>query len=444
MSRMRGTVAITPAGGAPAGRGTRAEPVGDPSDGLHVLLDMIRTGVGHTRPELVRQSGLGRKVVTQRVGQLISCGLVADDALGPSTGGRAPRELRFRSDGGVILVAELAGSRVSVGLTDLAGRLLERHAEPADIKNNVEKTLTRVEELFDRMLAARTPDDPPVWGVGVGVLGPVDAATGRPVGLPRMPGWAGYPVRGRFADRYDVPVWVDNEVNLMALGEFRAGAGRDERDIAFIKIGTGIGAGLISAGRLHRGAQGAAGEIGHTAVVDDETLVCWCGNTGCLVEVASGIALARLGEAAAAEGRSAYLAALHADGRAIDARAIAAGAAAGDPASAELLTSAGQYIGQAAATLINAFNPGLLLLGGGVAAAAGDMLLAAIRRTVYRRSLPLSTRDLRIAFSPLGDTAGLVGAAFMVVDELLSLRHLGRWIDHGSPAGRAGLIHAAG
>ena len=159
-----------------------------------------------------------------------------------------------------------------------------------------------------------------------------------------------------------------------------------------------------------------------------------------MAEVAGGRARARLGKAAADNGHSPYLAALRSDGHQIDARDVAAAAAAGDPASVELLTRAGQYIGQAAATLVNNFNPALILIGGGVAA-AGDMLLAAIRQTVYRRSLPLSTRDLRIAFSPLSDTAGLVGAAFMVIDELLSREHLGRWIDNGSPAGRAKLIH---
>jgi glucokinase-like ROK family protein len=442
MSLMKSAAVSPPAirTSRPREGGGLAGAVGDQPDSLHTVLELIRAGVGRTRPELVRHSGLGRKVVTQRVEQLIRCGLVADGELGPSTGGRAPRELRFRADGGILLVAELGGTSISVGITDLAGHLLDQHEEPADINDGPEKLLGLVEDLFDQMLADHAPAGPSVWGIGIGVLGPVNAATGRPVALPHMPGWADYPVRDRLAARYDVPVWVENEINLMALGEFRAGLGRGERDIAFIKIGSGIGAGLISAGRLHRGAHGAAGEIGHIAVVDDESVLCWCGNTGCLAELAGGRALARLGGVAADSGHSPYLAALRSGGHQIDARDVAAAAAAGDPAGVELLTRAGQYIGQAAATLVNNFNPALILIGGGVAA-AGDMLLAAIRRTVYRRSLPLSTRDLRIAFSPLSDTAGLVGAAFMVIDELLSREHLGRWIDNGSPAGRAALIH---
>src|SRR5690349_5747271 len=200
-------------------------------DGLHMVLDLIRAGLGRTRPELVRRSGLGRKLVTQRVDQLIASGLVADGELGRSTGGRAPRELWFRADAGTLLVAELGGSSLSVGVSDLTGRLLEQHEEAAECGSGPDMILGRIEELFDRMVAGRAPTGPPVWGVGIGVLGPVNAATGRPIALPHMPGWADYPVRDRLADRYDAPVWVDNEVNLMALGEFRGGLGRGERDM---------------------------------------------------------------------------------------------------------------------------------------------------------------------------------------------------------------------
>jgi glucokinase-like ROK family protein len=415
-------------------------PAAERPDSLYTVLDLIRGGVSRTRPELVGHSGLGRKVVTQRVEQLIACGLVEDGELGRSTGGRAPRQLRFRVDGGILLVAELGYTSISVGLTDLAGRLLDHQEEPAEINAGPEKCLDRVEELFDGMLARRAAESPRPWGVGMGVLGPVNAATGRPVALPLMPGWADYPVRDRLATRYDVPVWVDNEVNLMALGELRGGLGRREQEVVFIKIGSGIGAGLISAGRLVRGALGAAGEIGHITVTDDDSIQCWCGKTGCLVQVAGGDALARAGASAADSGRSPWLAARRSTGHRIDAADIAAAAADGDPASIELLARAGRLVGRAAATVVNTLNPSLIIIGGGVAA-AGDMLLAAIRQGVYRHSLPLSTRDLRIAFSPLSDRAGLAGAAAMVIDQLLSREHLGQWIDNGSPTGRADLIH---
>ena len=125
-----------------------------------------------------------------------------------------------------------------------------------------------------------------LWGIGIGVPGPVEFATGRPVSPPIMPGWDGYPIRERFAARYGAPVWVDNDVNVLALGEWRSGVAAGHDDVVVVKIGTGIGAGIISGGRLHRGAQGSAGDVGHIQVVDDPAVVCRCGNIGCLEALA--------------------------------------------------------------------------------------------------------------------------------------------------------------
>ena len=138
-----------------------------------------------------------------------------------------------------------------------------------------------------------------LWGIGIGVPGPVEFETGRPISPPIMPGWDGYPIRERFAERYGAPVWVDNDVNVLALGEWRSGVAAGHDNVVVVKIGTGIGAGIISGGRLHRGAQGSAGDVGHIQVIDDPTVVCRCGNMGCLEALAGGEAIGRAGEAAA-------------------------------------------------------------------------------------------------------------------------------------------------
>lgn len=250
-----------------------------------------------------------------------------------------------------------------------------------------------------------------------------------------MPGWDGYSVRDRLARRYDVPTWVDNDVNLMALGELRLGLARGEQDVVFIKIGTGIGAGLISGGRLHRGAQGAAGDVGHVAVVDDAAVICRCGNVGCLEALAGGAALGRLATEAARTDRSPFLARRLAESESGILRASDLGGAAiyGDAFAVEVFGQTGRHIGHMLATLVNFYNPSLVVIGGGVAS-VGDLLLASIRETVYRRSLPLATRDLRIARSALSGLSGLHGAAFVVIDELLSRQRLPLWISDGSPA----------
>ncbi|PRX46188.1 glucokinase-like ROK family protein [Prauserella shujinwangii] len=412
-------------------------------DSLATVLDLIRTGAARTRPEIGRHSGLGRTVVTQRVNQLAACGLVEEGALGPSSGGRAPRELRFRARAGVILAAELGATSVGTGVTDLAGHVLAEREEPTDIAQGPEPVLERVENLFDELIAevrATYPDeDLAVWGIGIGLPGPVEFATGRPSAPPIMPGWDGYPVRDRLATRFDAPVWVDNEVNTMALGELRAGSAKGQRDILYVKIGTGIGAGLVSGGQLHRGSQGCAGDIGHAAVADDQAVVCRCGNTGCLEAYAGGAALARDGLVAAREGRSPFLADVLATTGTIRAADISRAAQSGDRTSVELLTRAGRLIGSLLATLVSFYNPALVIIGGGVAG-AGDLLLAAVRESVYRRSLPLATRELRITRSTLSDRAGLVGAAFMAIDELFAPERLAHWVDAGSPAGEPRLV----
>ena len=253
-----------------------------------------------------------------------------------------------------------------------------------------------------------------------------------------MPGWDGYDVRGHLAERFHAPVWVDNDVNVMALGELRGGLAQGQRDVVYIKVGSGIGAGLVSAGRLHRGAQGCAGDIGHVAAVDGGDVVCRCGKTGCLEALAGGAALARDGAAAAASARSPYLAGVVASGRAVTATDVSAGATHGDPVCVELLSHSAHLVGEALARIVNFFNPSLILIGGGVAQ-AGDLYLAEIRQSVFSRSLPLATRSLQILRSPLGDMAGMRGAAFMVTDELFSRDLLGSWIGRGTPAGQVKL-----
>lgn len=412
----------------------------DHVESLALVLAGVRAGGLHTRPELVRQLDLGRNVVSQRVVQLMDYGLLDEGRLAPSTGGRPSRELRFRSEAGLLLVVELGASHLQVGLTDLHGELVAQRAEPWDVASGPDTTLDHVEQLFDELLAGR-PDTPPLWGVGAGLPGPVEFAEGRPIAPPIMPGWDAYPVRERLSARYQVPAWVDNDVNVMALGELRAGIGRGEKELLYVKVGTGIGAGLISRGRLHRGAQGAAGDIGHVSVLDDDSVLCRCGNTGCLEAVAGGYALARDGLATARTGHSRSLAEVLEAAGSVAVRDIIDAARSGDAASLALLNRSGRLVGRVLATLVNFYNPSLIVMGGQVAW-GDEVFLSELRRTVYGRSTALAARDLRIKTSPLGDRVGLLGAAFLVADQLFSRDCLGQWIHKGSPVGLPGLSTA--
>ncbi len=371
----------------------RSEMSTEQLDTLALVIDLIRAHGHITRPELVRRAGLGRAVVTQRVSELIDLGVAEDGDPAPSTGGRPAREIRIRADAGSILAAELGATSISVALSDLACRTRLEREEPMDVAAGPEACLAQLERLFDGLLSHSQDPCPPLWGIGVGLPGPVEFATGRPIAPPIMPGWDDYPVRERLRERHGVPVWVDNEVNVMALGELRAGLAAGERHALYVKIGTGIGAGLISNGRLHRGAQGCAGS---------------------LTSMAGAEALLR---------QAAIVAAKHPDGplsrlfrlgqpRVEDLLRLAEE---GDAASVGLLREAAEDVGRTIAVCVDFFNPSLVVISGGLGS-SGDRFLAEVRKVVYGNALALATRDLQIRPSPLGPDAGVLGAAQLALD----------------------------
>ncbi|MFC8013435.1 ROK family protein, partial [Streptomyces cinereoruber] len=255
-------------------------------------------------------------------------------------------------------------------------------------------------------------------GAGIGVPGPVRFPEGVPVAPPIMPGWDGFPVREALSQELGCPVMVDNDVNLMAMGERHAGVARSVDDFLCVKIGTGIGCGIVVGGRVHRGATGSAGDIGHIQVEPDGR-PCACGNHGCLEAHFGGAALARDAEDAARDGRSEELAARLAAAGHLTAVDVAAAAAAGDATSLALIREGGRRVGQVIAGLVSFFNPGLVVIGGGVTG-LGHNLLASVRTQVYRQSLPLATGNLPIVLGELGQTAGVTGATRLISDHLFS------------------------
>jgi glucokinase-like ROK family protein len=400
-------------------------------DAIVAVLELVRRGKAHSRSALVERTGLSRAVVTQRVNELLARGFLVETTA-PSTGGRPPKQLELRADAGHVLVADIGATSIDVAIADATGQVLAHIGEPADVAEGPDPILGQVDDLLARLLETHeAPGE--LWAVGIGVPGPVEFRTGHPISPPIMPGWEGYPVREHFVARHHVPVWVDNDVNIMALGEWRAGLAHGHDDFIFVKVGTGIGSGIVSNGRIHRGAQGSAGDIGHVQVASDDQQVCRCGKLDCLEAHAGGAALAREGTLLAESGESVRLATVLADRGRITARDVIRAARAGDPATVRLLDHSAHLVGQTLAGLANFFNPSLIVVGGGVAH-AGDAYLATIRQVIYARSTALATRDLLVQISRLGNRAGVIGGASMVLDELFSAPQLARWIDHGSPA----------
>lgn len=369
-----------------------------------VILDLVRSGGAHTRAELAARTGLARSTVSQRVDTLASHGLLVAGADNASTGGRPPGTLEFNADAGVVLAGDIGATHTRVAITDLAGRVLVERTEDLAVAAGPDVVLGWVEHAFDGLLDEIGRDPAGVRGVGVGLPGPVEFATGRPVNPPIMPGWNMHPVGARLSQRFGAPALVDNDVNIMALGEHWTNW-RDRDFLFFVKIGTGIGSGIVAGGRVHRGADGAAGDIGHIHVPDHDDVVCRCGNVGCLEAIAGGGAMATT---LASRGLPTST------GRDVVDQVLA-----GQRDAVRLVRQAGLSIGGVLASCVNLLNPGVIVLGGDVAN-AGEPLLAGIREVVYKRSLPLATGRLQIALSELGDEAGIIGAAVMVLETVLA------------------------
>lgn len=410
---------------------------------LAQIVDLVRAGTATTRPELETVTGLGRTIVNDRVREGMELGVLGETEAAPSgqRRGRPSRSIRFRTDAGLILAASLGEVSLHAAVTDLDGRELAREFRSIDVQDGPETVLRAVHGSFGRLLR-KVGGPAPVWAIGVGLPSPMDHATGRVVTPPILPGWAGFDVRSWFASRYDAPVWVDNEVNLMALGEWERGAPQERRDLLYVKVATGIGSGLVTDGRLHRGDSGAAGDIGHVRVTDDPGAVCRCGKTGCLEAVAGGWALVRTLTEHARTGDSRFLAERLSTAGSLTAEDIGQAAAAGDEAARSVVSRAARVIGTAIGGVVSFANPGTLVLGGGVLR-AGGLFFEEFRRAVLDGAIELATQNLTIRTASLGDTEGTTGAALLAAENLLRPAALQIWLADGSPAGSADRLHAA-
>ncbi|MGW0549665.1 ROK family protein [Streptomyces altiplanensis] len=367
------------------------------------VLKLISSGAVTTRADIARLTGLARSTVSQRVDALVAHGFVDEEADGPSTGGRPPRRLQLRTREHAVAGVDLGASHCRVSLMDIGGATLAAREDPLSIADGPDSVLRHVERTLHALLEEADLEPRTLRSIGVGVPGPVEFSTGRPVDPPIMPGWHQYPIPEFFAARFGVRALVDNDVNVMALGEQRT-AFPDCRYLLYIKVGTGIGCGIVADGRLHRGAQGCAGDIGHIRVGDEGDL-CRCGNSGCLEAVAGGSAIA------------ARLAGLGLD--AASGSDVVRLVKSGNRDAVRMVREGGRAVGEVLAGLVNFFNPDTVVLGGALAA-VHDQLLAGVREAVYRRSHPLATHVLRIEPSRTGENAAAAGAGILAIEHALS------------------------
>ena len=376
------------------------------------VVDAIRQHGPLSRTDLAELSGYSRAKMTAVVGNLIDKGILVEVGAGESQGGRRPRLLNFSTHHGYVAGVDLGATSLHVALGDLTGRVLERFSEPADVGDGPAVLLERIIAIIHELIARRSIVPAQLCAVGLGVPGPVEFASGMLIDPPLMPTWDRFPIPATIQAAFpNSRVIVDNDANVMALGELVSGTGVGIDNFFLVKIGTGIGAGIICNGAVFRGSDGCAGDIGHICVNRNGPL-CRCGNIGCLEAIAAGPPLAA--RAMALADQSAFLARRLAAQGFLAAEDVGAAAATGDRVALELIQDSGRLIGEALAGLVNFFNPRLIVIAGGVSQ-IGHQLLASIKQAVLQRSLPLSTKGLRIDYAALGTDAGIHGALALAI-----------------------------
>ncbi|MGA7776313.1 MAG: ROK family transcriptional regulator [Paraburkholderia sp.] len=369
------------------------------------LARLIASSVGLSRADLARITGFARSTISQLIQPMIEAGLVKEQSMGANVRGRPATALMLNARAGVVLVADMGATHGRLVIADLAQRRLAEHVFGIDLAAGPKPVLDTVVTRFHELLDMHAMKSATVRSVVIGLPSPVDFNRGVPVRPPIMPGWDGFPVSAYMREKLRAPVLVDNDVNLMALGEARSRPA-DQSPLLFVKVSTGIGCGLVTSdGQLHRGADGSAGDIGHIRVPGRDDVVCRCGNIGCVEAVAStGAILSALRQAPGSLVQSD-------DDLARIVRA-------GDPQAIRLVRAAATDIGEVIAMVVHMYNPAAIVLGGRMSRLSDD-LLAGIRAVVYQRALPLATRSLLIEKSTLNEYAGAIGGTVLAIEQAL-------------------------
>lgn len=367
------------------------------------LLQLFRDGMPHTRAELADETGLARSTISLRLEPLIALGLVAPASEAISTGGRPSASLVLNKSTYLVAGVDFGATHAMAALSDLGGNVLASIDTKRQVSDGPEVCLRWMIEELKHLLSGQGKSPENLLAIGIGLPGPVEHSTGKPANPPIMPGWDGYDVPARVNKELSAKVLVDNDVNVMALGE-RHLSYPDVDHLIFLKAATGIGSGIISGGRLQRGSQGTAGDIGHVRVARVGDIACHCGNFGCLEAVAGSPAIIKnVNDQGLPIRNTSDL---------IDATKRA------KVEAIQAVRQAGKDIGEVLSTCVSLLNPQTIVIGGTLAL-AGEHLIAGVREVVYSRSMPLASENLSIVQSKAGKEAGIIGASVMAIEHVL-------------------------
>ncbi|WP_351222084.1 ROK family transcriptional regulator [Streptomyces sp. NPDC002133] len=383
---------------------------------LERVVRAVRMAGSLTQAEIARSTGLSAATVSNIVRELKDGGTV--DVTPTSSGGRRARSVSLSGDAGIVIGVDFGHTHLRVALGNLAHQVLAEESEPLDVDASSAEGFDRAEQLVKRLVETTGIGRDKVIGVGLGVPGPIDVESGTLGSTSILPGWSGINPSNELSRRLGVPVYVDNDANLGALGELVWGSGRGVRDLAYIKVGSGVGAGLVIGGQIYRGPGGTAGEIGHITL-DESGPVCRCGNRGCLETFAAARYVLPLLQPS--------------HGPELTMERVVQLAREGDPGCRRVIADVGRHIGSGVANLCNLLNPSRVVLGGNLAE-AGELVLAPIRESVSRYAIPSAARQLSVLPGALGGRAEVLGALALVLSEMGDSTLLDSSVPAGEPA----------
>ncbi|MDX6329696.1 MAG: hypothetical protein QOI83_2079 [Streptomycetaceae bacterium] len=367
---------------------------------LERVVRAVRLAGSLTQAEIARGTGLSAATVSNIVRELKDSGTV--QVTPTSSGGRRARSVALSGNAGIVVGVDFGHSHLRVAVGNLAHQVLAEQSEPIDVDASASQGFDRAEQLVGRLIQSTGSGPDKVIGVGLGVPGPIDVETGALGSTAILPGWSGINPRQELAERLRMPVQVDNDANLGALGELVWGSGRGVRDLAYIKVASGVGAGLVIDGRIYRGPGGTAGEMGHITL-DEAGPVCRCGNRGCLETFTAARYVLEL------------LRSSH--GPDLTMPRMVQLAREGDPGCRRVIADVGRHVGMGVASLCNILNPSRVVLGGDLAE-AGELVLSPIRESVARYAIPSAARRLSVVPGALGARAEVLGALALALSEV--------------------------
>ena len=386
-----------------------------------LVLNYVRENGPLPRVQLAQETGLSRTTVSNIIDTLLQEGFVREGDLldAAPVGGRRAMLVHFNADAGRIMGLDVGRTHLAMILTDLQAEIIARTSGPFEMARGPEICLPLLINEVRAFVESASVPWSRIVGIGVGIPGPLDARQHTLSGPPGMPGWDGVDVWQALHQAFNVPLYLDNDANMGALSECRYGAGMGSDYLAYVKVGTGIGAGLIFNGRIFRGHGGSAGELGHMTI-DENGSLCSCGNRGCLETLVSASALIQKAHEAVSLGITNHLLRLTSgNSQTMSIETIARAARDGDRFSLRLLSEAASQLAVAMAGTVNLLNPELIVLGGGLSAGAGDLLLPELERAVKQRVMIESAGQVQLQLSSLSETDWARGGALLIARRAL-------------------------